>query len=138
VKGQADEGEDQMDSRLADAVEEPELVEIAKELILLQTLRSRLVPAAMFSDIAWEVLLLLYSGSPIGDQELSAVAKRAQAPVSTTARWVEYLIHEGFLERSSRCSEPPRIRLTDKARRLFRIYLAEMIHSSQRICQLAR
>lgn len=88
---------------------------IAHIVMAARKVRYRLFPRSMFSESAWDILLLLY---PDGHASLADLAKSAETPQSTAARWIDFLeTHElATRERSGGGRGADQIRLTAKAR----------------------
>jgi DNA-binding MarR family transcriptional regulator len=88
---------------------------MAKIVLEARTMRSRVFPAAMFSEPAWEILLVLYLTA--GQLAPSELARRTNVPPSTICRWLAYLEGHKLIAREA-CRHDRRarkVRLTDEA-----------------------
>lgn len=88
---------------------------IAKLVMTARKARSKLFPRSMFSEPAWDILLLLYRDE---EASLADLARSADTPRSTAGRWIDFLEADGLVSRD-RCGEDrgaDRIRITGKAR----------------------
>ena len=54
--------------------------------------RSELVQLPLFGEPAWDILLWLYAHGEERKLSLARLAELAGAPLTTTARWLDYLV----------------------------------------------
>jgi DNA-binding MarR family transcriptional regulator len=90
-------------------------------------LRFRYFKRAMFGEPAWEILLTLYiTEGAEGRQSIGRLADLIETPLSTTARWIDYLERERLVEREPHPTDKRviYIRLLAKARELLEAYLS--------------
>jgi DNA-binding MarR family transcriptional regulator len=103
----------------------PSARHVARVMFETRKTRTRLFPASMFSEPAWEMLLALF----ISDEAPAAaeLARRVGTPLTTAMRWITYLESHKLIRRDS-CSadrRAHRIRLTDRGQSHLRTFLAE-------------
>lgn len=89
---------------------------VAEIMFNMRQERSRLFPASMFNEPAWDMLMALYVA-----HEVSAAADLArvtQTPITTAMRWIEYLESHKLIVRESSAADrrAHMVRLTDQAR----------------------
>ncbi len=88
---------------------------IADMVIAARAARSPLFPRSMFGEPAWDILLLLYRDKNVC---LADLARSADTPESTAARWIDFLEAHQLVTRM-RCGEDrsaDRVELGSKAR----------------------
>jgi hypothetical protein len=105
-----------------------ELQVCARDIINRRRRRGDYFPAAIFDEIGWEILLTLYAfDEPI--HTVAFVAYRLQRPVTTSRRWIDYLVTDQLVARLSHAQDDPAspIVLTSEGRRRIENYLAELI-----------
>jgi len=61
--------------------------------------RSELVQLPLFGEPAWDILLWLYAHGEERKLSLARLAELAGAPLTTTARWLDYLVVEHLVTR---------------------------------------
>lgn len=105
------------------------LVALARRSIEVRRMRRRHLPAAMFGEPAWEMLLSLYVLSTSGAHPtVSSLSAASGSPPSTALRWIDYLKVHDFVTRQS-CPSDRRmvfIELTDTARASIEAYLRDL------------
>lgn len=73
---------------------------VADALIQQRKTRKRFLPASLFHEPAWEILLNLYvahrRGTPLNVKHLVSLV---DAPVTTSQRWIDQLVHMKLLNR---------------------------------------
>lgn len=99
----------------------------ARALIEQRRLRRRFLPEELFHEPAWDMLLALYVASH--DQRVMNVktlVSAADAPVTTSQRWIEHLAKLGLVRRMVDPIDRRRIEvsLSDDGRRAIEAYLA--------------
>ena len=99
----------------------------ARALIDQRRLRRRFLPEELFHEPAWDMLLALYVASH--DQRVMNVktlVSSADAPVTTSQRWIEHLAKLGLVRRVVDPVDRRRIEvsLSDDGRRAIEAYLA--------------
>lgn len=78
-----------------------------KELLKARRARASFFGSHLFSDPAWDILLLTYVA--LLDQEkllVSTLLRTSLVPATTMLRWVRALQHEGWLERTDSLEDP--------------------------------
>ena len=91
------------------------LVEQARRMYRARHARQRYLPANLFGEPAWEILLVLYIEAGQRPMNATSVALITNAPETTALRWAEILQDEGLVE-----SYP---HLTDRRLRLLQLSL---------------
>ena len=99
----------------------------ARALIEQRRLRRRFLPEELFHEPAWDMLLALYVASH--DQRVMNVktlVSSADAPVTTSQRWIEHLAKLGLVRRVVDPVDRRRIEvsLSEDGRRAIEAYLA--------------
>jgi DNA-binding MarR family transcriptional regulator len=76
------------------------LARLAEDIRCMRQARNEQLPADLFGEPAWDILLLLYRDgmSPCGGDGIAAAIG---APATTVARWVAALASRGFVRRSA-------------------------------------
>lgn len=102
---------------------------ILRARIVLESRRRRFryFKRSMFGEPAWDMLLVLYITEPTeGRQSISRLAELVETPISTTARWIDYLERERLVEREPHPTDKRAIyiRLVAKGRDLLDAYLS--------------
>lgn len=106
-----------------------ELISRARAVLLARRLRARHFNRAMFSEPAWDILLLLYlADSSEGRQTIGHLAELVETPLTTVLRWVGYLEKERLVERQDHPTDRRIvfIRLTNRGRSGLDAFLDEM------------
>jgi DNA-binding MarR family transcriptional regulator len=109
------------------AISSEELILRARIVMNSRRLRYRYFKRAMFGEPAWEILLNLYiTEGTEGRQSIGRLADLVKTPLSTTARWIDYLERERLVEREPHPTDRRviYIRLLAKARELLEAYLS--------------
>jgi hypothetical protein len=73
---------------------------IALRILEARRRRTNHFPIAIFNEIAWEVLLSLYARQEAVDAA-AFIRSAPEYPPSVTERWINYLVSEGLIARSS-------------------------------------
>ncbi|MDP9423683.1 MAG: winged helix DNA-binding protein [Pseudomonadota bacterium] len=74
----------------------------AQQVLRHRQLRTEYFPRSIFSEAAWEILLVLYVTDSAGPrQTLASLAKLTATPPTTVQRWVDYLVRERLVQRDS-------------------------------------
>ncbi|WP_155006479.1 helix-turn-helix domain-containing protein [Sphingomonas hengshuiensis] len=113
------------DSRLARG---PRLSEVAqiRRYLASRRLRENLLPAELFADPAWDILLDLFACELEGTRvSVSSACIASCVPATTGLRWLSHLEKLGMISRESDAIDARRtyIRLTDAARDPIRTWL---------------
>jgi DNA-binding MarR family transcriptional regulator len=79
-----------------------EAAEIVSQIIRARQARTGLFRPELFSDPAWDMLLVLFVAS-VREQIVTAteLAEATATPISTAIRWIDVLERDGLLERNS-------------------------------------
>jgi DNA-binding MarR family transcriptional regulator len=98
----------------------------AKEELRRRRQRYTLFGRAMFSEPAWDVLLILYIEHQQVRLTFSRVAEESGAPATTVHRWVDYLESQQLVRRVAHPTDKRAayIELTDKAARALDSYFS--------------
>ncbi|MCK8457801.1 MULTISPECIES: MarR family winged helix-turn-helix transcriptional regulator [Sphingomonas] len=79
---------------------EAELVAQAEEILAERRMRRRFLPAELFHEPAWDMLLALFASR---DERLpmniKALVSMSDAPVTTSQRWIEHLYKLKLIDR---------------------------------------
>lgn len=97
----------------------------ARRILNARHRRNRFLPAALFGEIAWEILLTLYAFDE-ATHTAAFVAHRLQSPPSTSDRWIDYLISQDLVARQTQHKNQrlSAIALTKEGRRRLEDYLS--------------
>jgi DNA-binding MarR family transcriptional regulator len=106
-------------------VREP--ITVCRRLLEERRLRRRHLPADLFHEPAWDMLLALY----VADHErrimnVKTLVGSADAPVTTSQRWIDHLAKLGLIDRVTDPIDRRRIEvsLSDSGRKAIEGYLA--------------
>jgi len=110
----------------AEGAREPDFRKLVARIMFdTRKARSRLFPASMFSDPAWDMLIALY----IAEQAPAAadLARSISASVTTAMRWIEILEAHRLIvrEQSPTDRRAHTIRLSEQARKNLDLLLAD-------------
>lgn len=75
------------------------LREKAGQILALRRKRSQRFSSAMFSEFAWEMLLILYAR---GAATVAELALQSGSPTTTAGRWIDYLERQELVQRLAR------------------------------------
>ena len=91
------------------------LARLAEEIRCMRQARNKQLPADLFGEPAWDILLLLYHGgmSPCGADDIAAYLG---SPNTTVARWIAALASRGFVNRIADGAGNHSISLTNDGR----------------------
>lgn len=106
-----------------------ELILRARIVLHSRQLRADYFNRAMFGEPAWDVLLALYiTDEAEGRQSIGRIAEWIRAPLTTVARWIDYLEKERLVRREAHPGDKRVIfiRLMEKGRELLDAYLGGM------------
>ena len=85
--------------RSAAAAEHGALQALARRIHSARALRTSYLPARMFGEPSWDILLSLYAGPGGGQASLDLLSQAAHAPITAILRWIDYLEEEGLVVR---------------------------------------
>ncbi len=74
------------------------LLSRARAVLRLRGLRTHYFDHAMFSEPAWDILLMLYVSDV--SQKLSHLVEGVESPPTTALRWIDYLENQQLVERT--------------------------------------
>lgn len=103
-----------------------ELVLRARIVLDSRQRRTKYFNRAMFGEPAWDVLLALYiTERSDGPQSIGRIAEWIKTPLTTVARWIDYLEKERLVSREAHPNDKRVIfiRLLEKGRELLDAYL---------------
>jgi DNA-binding MarR family transcriptional regulator len=122
-----------MTSAMGHTWEEAALVGMARKIVAARRLRTDHFPPTMFVASGWDILLALYLARDGADRSLAALAEAVRAPLSTAARWVDYLEQQDLVvrDRPALGGRLGELELTDKAYKALHSYLRELLHGPQ-------
>jgi hypothetical protein len=127
------------DPRLAGARQAPSedrLQELARYILEERERRQWHFPRAVFDEIPWEILLLLYA-SDSGSLSKAALVDAMLAAPELVDRWTDYLEREGLLERLRDLQGAPALKLTPGGLSSLELYLFDRLIRSGAL-ELAR
>lgn len=85
----------------------------SSQMLHLRRLRTKFLPATLFHEPAWEILLVLHGhdndAEPMSLKEVSA---EVGAPFTTTQRWVDHMVKSNLISRAECGSDRRRIQLS--------------------------
>lgn len=108
-----------------------ELLALARSNIKARHLRYDHLPAPIFGEPAWDMLLLLYVSTKSGTKEsVSMLSLSSGAPATTALRWIDYLARQELVMRrpNRRDLRVVFIELTDKGRDAIEAYLTDLLN----------
>ena len=107
------------------------LVTRARELLAHRQNRTRWFGRAMFSEPAWDILLLLYIARARQRHTITSVSDAAHVSKSTAIRWAGYLGHHQFIRRGPHPTDKRMsfLELTDKAVGALELYLSDTLQN---------
>lgn len=101
----------------------------AREILANRRLRQEVFGKSMFSEPAWEMLLLLYALDTGQRQSVNRLSDLAGASRTTALRWIEYLEQQQLIQRNGHPTDRRVVflGLTDKAREQIELYLCRIV-----------
>lgn len=98
----------------------------ARDILARRRARHEVFGKAMFSEPAWEMLLLLYVLESGPRQTISTLADLCAASKSTALRWIRYLEGQRLIQRESHPTDlrSAFVELTEKGRSTLELYLS--------------
>lgn len=133
IAGQASEvdaSEQQATAVETDTLRQRPLVLKAGRIIRNRQLRSDYFHRAIFSEAAWDILLVLYVTESTGTPQTQATLSKGLAtPPTTVQRWVDYLEKEHLVRRDPHPTDRRTavVSLLDKGRKSLEDYLAAVV-----------
>lgn len=126
--GSADASSREADVRHGE-LRKSELATRAREFLAHRQNRSRWFGKAMFSEPAWDILLLLYIDRGGQRHTITSVSEAAQVSKSTAIRWVGYLAHHQLIRRDPHPIDKRMsfLELTEKAVGALELYLSDTL-----------
>lgn len=106
-----------------------QLLLMASRILKLRNLRRQVFPDAMFSEVAWDLLLLLYTHGDKHGLRPGALAELSGAPLTTALRWIDYLDAHQLAARAPGHEDPreARVSLTETAKEKLESYLSQAL-----------
>jgi hypothetical protein len=83
-------------------------------------------PRAVFDEIPWETLLLLYASEPVPLSKAELVKAMSAAP-DVVDRWADYLEREALLTKLAGIEGAPALKLTRAGLRSLKLYLFDRL-----------
>jgi hypothetical protein len=117
-------------TELTDAERAPESVAMARSLLKQRQLRHRFLPTEIFHEPAWDMLLALFVAEHDGrTMNVKTLVSSAEAPVTTSQRWIDHLARIGLIDRVTDFVDRRRIEVTlsDAGRQALERYLAAVM-----------
>ena len=78
-------------ANLPSSIDRSRFARLARSILEQRQQRSRQLPAELFGEPGWTILLELYVRGPLSEGELCAVAEESGIPASTASRWTLFL-----------------------------------------------
>lgn len=106
------------------------LVDVARQLAEQRRSRKVFMSAALFHEPAWDLLLMLFiaheDGRTLGCKDLVAMV---DAPVTTSQRWIDQLVHMRMLTRETDDGDRRRVHLglSEKGQQAMTRYLRSLL-----------
>lgn len=125
--------------RLAGAWQAPaedQLQALARYILEERERRQWHFPRAVFNEIPWEILLLLFASEPAPLSKSTLVDAMLVRP-EVVDRWADYLEREGSLRRSRDLQGAPALKLTPEGWSSLELYLLDRLNRADAI-DLAR
>lgn len=77
-----------------------DLVDFAHAIIAARSRRKEFLPPDLFAELAWEMLLALYSAEAAGHRmTVSNLCRASEGPITTSLRWLDKLEEMGLVVR---------------------------------------
>lgn len=107
---------------------EADLAALAQRILAARRRRPHHFPAAIFGELAWDILLLLFIMEEQQTLTVGVAAQLLGAPGSTTSRWIDYLKKEQLIARSRHPTDDRVmfVALTDKGKQSLELYLSAL------------
>jgi DNA-binding MarR family transcriptional regulator len=75
--------------------------QVVRDIIYMRSERRRFLPAHLFADPAWDMLLDLYLSDIVSQRiSVSSLCTASNVPATTALRWITSLQAEGLVERA--------------------------------------
>jgi DNA-binding MarR family transcriptional regulator len=106
------------------------LAAVARTLLDQRLQRKNFLPCALFHEPAWELLLCLYVAHEKGNVlSVKELVTQVDAPVTTSQRWIDQLVHMKLLHREVDAHDRRRlgISLTEQAAEAMARYLSQVV-----------
>lgn len=131
---------DARESQPTPAADEPasaqQIMSLAKSVYQSRRRRAEHFGPAIFSEPAWDMLLVLYIYGNRGDQmSVTRLAEFSQSPLTTAIRWLDYLESQRLIMRSQ-CSHDRRkffVSLSEKGQSMMTDYFRSLLDGKNRI-----
>jgi DNA-binding MarR family transcriptional regulator len=103
----------------------------ATEILVARRQRVTLFGASMFTETAWDLLLILYLAQPGHRQTISSLALASGSSKSTVIRWFAYLEQRKFAKREPHPTDKRAafVSLAERGHELMNVYLAGTLRS---------
>jgi DNA-binding MarR family transcriptional regulator len=101
---------------------------ICRELIKARARRKLFFKSSLFSDFAWDILLVLFVVSSEGRKlSILEIARKSGVSATTSLRWIDALEREGLVERQEHPTDGRRtfVNLSDAGFESMRAYVEE-------------
>lgn len=114
---------------IASASDSRPLQRRAREILANRRRRYEIFGRAMFSEPAWEILLLLYTVEAGPRQTISRLADLSGASKSTALRWIDYLEGQRLVRRESHPTDRRSafVELSERGREAIELYLSDTL-----------
>ena len=97
----------------AAAISEQMLVTQARDLLAQRKMRRRFLPAELFHEPAWDMLIALFiAHNDTRPTNVKALVAMADAPVTTSQRWIEHLHKLKLIDRVNDPADRRRIEIS--------------------------
>lgn len=112
-------------------IDRAEFMRVARTIIDARHERLNLLPAEMFGEPAWDMLLELYARGEGSRASVAELVQVSDAPPSTALRWIDFLEKERLIAKEVERTSQPRL-LTSKARRALDSLFCKLLSSRTR------
>lgn len=117
---------DRQTAGAGDVSTEDRLQELARYILEERERRRWHFPRAVFDEIPWEMLLLLYASESKSLSKAALVNGILVSP-KLVDRWTDYLEREGLLRRTRDADGPPALKLTPEGLYSLELYLLDRL-----------
>jgi len=113
-------------ANLPSSIDRSRFVRIAQAILDQRQERSRQLPAELFGEAGWTILLELYARGALSEEELSSVADASGTPESAARRWTGFLEEQDLVCWKTDAGLEA-VHLTSKARRILDSYFCQVL-----------
>jgi DNA-binding MarR family transcriptional regulator len=109
------------------------LVLLARKVFDLRHQRAKHLPASIFGEVAWDILLYLYVSHDLGAANVGTLVRETGGSMTTILRWLAYLEREQLVASSAHPHDARirRVEITEKGHQVLDSYFEEMLISAK-------